>query len=341
MTKTRIDYLDFIKFFAIYFVVWGHATQYAITDARESVFYHPVGLFIVSFHMPLFMTLSGLFSASALKTGFWSMVKKKFVQLILPAWFWTLVNMGLLLVRGKNPLEVAHWSMWVFSNYWFLTCLLLCYIIFWLSIKAFRKDWLAAILTILITMVMPYGSFVYLNFMLPFFWFGYFIKKYALEKPERFFSWKTAIIPILLYIFFFLGMRGNYSVYQSPTVLFNSNYTVFNVENFYITFYRLVTGLLGSYVIMFFLKKLYDVWQGSTAERYFTKWGKETFGIYMIHNMLFVPMSWVYTFPQTVNPYLFDFLYVHAYAWIAIAISLGMIYTAKRWKLTSWTMGAR
>lgn len=58
LKQRRILYLDYIKAFAIILVIIGHVLQYMIwpSDFDE----HYIWNFIYSFHMPLFMFISGV-----------------------------------------------------------------------------------------------------------------------------------------------------------------------------------------------------------------------------------------------------------------------------------------
>ena len=55
----RVERWDILKFFLMFLVVFGHAVEFYIT---ESQLMSNIFLFIYSFHMPLFLFLSGLFS---------------------------------------------------------------------------------------------------------------------------------------------------------------------------------------------------------------------------------------------------------------------------------------
>ena len=59
----RIKYLDYLKAFAIYLVVYGHL----LCDYADEQASSPVCITIYSFHMALFMSLSGYFFQSSLK----------------------------------------------------------------------------------------------------------------------------------------------------------------------------------------------------------------------------------------------------------------------------------
>jgi fucose 4-O-acetylase-like acetyltransferase len=79
MSKTRIEYFDAIKAFAIFLVVYGHTLQY-LDKLQTGKCLHD---FIYSFHMPLFMVVSGYF-ASSLQNNIYPFITKKLRQLILP-----------------------------------------------------------------------------------------------------------------------------------------------------------------------------------------------------------------------------------------------------------------
>ncbi len=84
LMKTRNIAFDLLKLFAIFLVLWGHCIQHMkVTNTDE-----PVYLFIYSFHMPLFMMISGYFSISSLSMRVWPFLKKKFIQLLLPCVTW-------------------------------------------------------------------------------------------------------------------------------------------------------------------------------------------------------------------------------------------------------------
>ena len=84
-TPIRNKAFDMLKLFAIFLVVWGHCIQ----NLHTCDFYEePVYKIIYSFHMPLFMVISGYFSLSSMRATTGSFLKKKFNQLLLPSFTW-------------------------------------------------------------------------------------------------------------------------------------------------------------------------------------------------------------------------------------------------------------
>ena len=72
--KTRIPYLDFLKFFAIASVLLGHSVE---QTTGNDFWDNPIWSFIYTYHMPLFMLLCGYFFGSSLNLSFGELVKKK------------------------------------------------------------------------------------------------------------------------------------------------------------------------------------------------------------------------------------------------------------------------
>ena len=77
----RLPYFDVLKLFAIFLVLWGHCIQYFLSSQYSD---EPVYRYIYSFHMPLFMMISGYFSASSMRLHFTELITKKSRQLLLP-----------------------------------------------------------------------------------------------------------------------------------------------------------------------------------------------------------------------------------------------------------------
>ena len=109
--QSRLLWMDSLKLLTIFLVCWGHAIIFDGIDHDYAYEIQPT-LFIYSFHMPLFMTISGYF-AIGLTEGRYD-IKKKFIQLILPT-----ISLGILcLVLHINSL-----------NFWYLKSLFSCYVI--------------------------------------------------------------------------------------------------------------------------------------------------------------------------------------------------------------------
>lgn len=68
MSKQCIQYIDLAKYIPIYLVLWGHVLGSLTSPLISSeILVRVTSKLIHSFHMPLFMFLSGLFASSTLK----------------------------------------------------------------------------------------------------------------------------------------------------------------------------------------------------------------------------------------------------------------------------------
>lgn len=86
----RVAYWDVAKGVAIFCVVWGHCLQNMTTDTGY-LCSDGLSQLIYSFHMPLFMVISGYFAYSSLSRPIGITLRKKIRQLIVPSISWLIV----------------------------------------------------------------------------------------------------------------------------------------------------------------------------------------------------------------------------------------------------------
>ena len=120
MQSVRIKSIDFLKGIAIILVVWGHAIQHLCSNPGDDAVFN----LIYSFHVPLFMFLSGFVSYKL--SNNLSDIKKRAYQLLTPFFFFPIVK-GLSL---DGQFSVSQWVENIQtpdSGLWFL------YILFYIS----------------------------------------------------------------------------------------------------------------------------------------------------------------------------------------------------------------
>lgn len=97
----RLDYIDVAKGMCILLVVMGHILQYNCEGNGARMVFD----FIYSFHMPVFMLLSGyvvsLSRDRVVKENAMVFIKKKFVSLVIPFLVWGLVVMPFIVRRDS------------------------------------------------------------------------------------------------------------------------------------------------------------------------------------------------------------------------------------------------
>ena len=202
--------MDALKLFAIFMVLWGHCVQYFLSGEPS---HHVLYRIIYSFHMPLFMMVSGYFCASSLKQPFGAFVKKKFLQLILPCLVWGLalyVALKSLAVLTHSPVQ-ASWSdlaIYLTFNLWFLKSCFLCYVLAWLALRPAKWGWLWVALSLLLVQAVPWFR---LSVMYPCFLLGWVLR----TRPR----WQALVeekwwIFALLFVLLLTGW--NTAVYTNP-----------------------------------------------------------------------------------------------------------------------------
>ncbi len=113
----RNSYYDKIKGLAIVFVVIGHSIQWAYPDDFDA---HEVFRLIYSFHMPLFMFMSGVIAYRENKQYCIGWLKKRFDSLIVPFLVWTLLPCIFLQNWKGGFLKFYDMAKDPGSGYWFL-----------------------------------------------------------------------------------------------------------------------------------------------------------------------------------------------------------------------------
>lgn len=190
----RIVGFDYLKVLLAFLVICGHILQRRITCCGEDddiVFY--MYYFIYSFHMPLFIFISGYFLYG--KSLFiLSFIKCKFWQLIFPCLFWGVFLTSYDYLFKTNDILVLSKDfvtnqLWYLKSY-FLICILM---LPFLTTSKYRLH--IAFLSWLIGMIS--GAFFLLATQVPAFLLGW----YAHSKEKECNKWRFPILSISLLIF--------------------------------------------------------------------------------------------------------------------------------------------
>lgn len=205
MAIVRILYIDILKLFTIYLVLWGHAIMHFQPDYEKSYIFQT----IYAFHMPLFMMLSGYFaSSSSMSLGFVIFFAKKFRQLLLPCLSWAILCWLIItsgLIEGRFHLDFkglfAGW-LGIVDNFWFLKSCFICYTLAWLCYRCRRYKVVAmAVLWLLCTMQ---GHF-FLDRMFPSFLLGLYLRNndWLVNKLNQYRYLVCAFFIVFLAVSFF------------------------------------------------------------------------------------------------------------------------------------------
>lgn len=198
-------YLDVLRGVAILLVVIGHSIEsYAPNGNFDG---NIIFRIIYSFHMPLFMFLSGAAASYSSKPMDFVFIKKKFYALVVPFISWGLLSFYI----NNNYLHMSLWThikriavapdfglwfLWVlFLN--FCALALMKYLSRWLNLYSYLVVWLTLF-------IIPTGKYGvgHMRWHLPFVVAGYLIYVYQ-QKLQRY---KRAILAVCVVAFPLLAM---------------------------------------------------------------------------------------------------------------------------------------
>lgn len=233
----RLLYPDTCKFIAIFIVTWSHCAQCISGEVWTN--FIGGGSIDIAFNMPLFMLMSGWFinPDQMRKSKIGDFAISKFKRLIVPSFVWYFIHQ--LLVLHLPGLSI-------FGFYWYLNALFVCLCVIMLTTKVFKSNMACCIVSTVGILFIPYSDFSHINFMLPFLWAGYGLRKLLSTKYATPFVIACTLLGALLCLFW----NPVYTVYKSPL---NSLYISFEMIMVYV--YRFVIGFTISAVIIYLLMK--------------------------------------------------------------------------------------
>lgn len=340
MTKERNPYLDILKAITIILVVIGHAIQYG--SGLEYLtyggfLYNKVFIFIYSFHMPLFMLISGyLFAVSSKEKTFKELLKSKLKQLLIPLGCWSVIT--LIVECVKIPLGVSTHTfgfVWIFQTLlagfiggpWFLWALWWCSLIIIIGKKVFKDNPIPYFIICLLSFILPdKNNIAVYSFMWPFFLIAYLFKKYDFEsKLNKIYTHKAFGLSVL--IIFVLLLR----YYNFNSFIYTSGYSVLNKDilmQIHNNVFRFTIGIFGSLSIMCIVNAFMDI-TPNFIKKTLSYIGTCTLGIYLISNYLFDEILKRIPVPGL------NFWYASIEVIVALGICIGLTTLLQKCKITN------
>lgn len=269
--KKYYEDMNIARGIGIFLVVLGHS----FPDAKfgNSAFYSYIDKFIYSFHMPLFIMLSGFFAYKVYEVtnsnDYINFITKKFKRLMVPYFLLSLIACPIKLYMNKyaaRPIDVNSLFISILIKpleipiqfFWFIYTLFLIFII----VPLFRK--VPVKIMVLITLVLNLAHIditntFYINGIIHYlfyFYLGLFFKEHY-EKYEHF-KGKTVVVICSLMLLVALNLLD---------VTGKTEYA----------FYSLVTAILGimAFVNISFIIKDYG------KNGFFSVLGKYSYDIYL------------------------------------------------------------
>lgn len=316
----RIQSMDFVKFLAIFLVLWGHSIQY-LSDG--DYWDKPVYRFIYSFHMPLFMMVVGFFAANLYKSSFREMFVKKFRQLILPS-----ITFGaILMVQDKfiYPGEGRYSNAFLYSI-WFLKSAFACALLYWIATSNKKFYWFGIVTSLIFALfwepmagtfnanILQFIPDTKLANMYPCFAAGVLLKRFYSSFKEK----QSTIV--LISIIVFLGL---YVFWDSS--FFTVKPAIPSLEWHY--WYRLAIGIFGSMAVIAIAELVADYYKDKNSKWFnsMCKWGSATLGIYCVQTFLLEKYLPKLVHFDGMNFYIFNFIICPLISVVIIFLSLYIV----------------
>lgn len=309
----RILYIDLLKTFAIYLVIWGHAIMHFQPDYAQSYVFR----IIYSFHMPLFMMLSGYFASSSMSLGIREFFPKKFRQLLLPciSWgvlCWLVITSGL--IEGRFHLEMKGlFTGWlgIVDNFWFFKSCFICYTLSWFCYRCGRYK-VVAMLIIWVLCTMQ-GRF-HLNLMFPSFLLGLYLRNNQwLQNCLKKYRYMLYIIFIILLAVSLLMSLNEYYLF------------------------KLALGLSGALACFVLFQSTISKLQPTPTLEWLARLGRATLGVYVLQAILLE-----YLLPRYMNltslPYAMIILLMPFMALITLLVTYTIAQLISRLELMGWLL---
>lgn len=314
----RQPYFDSLKFFAMILVIWGHCVERCVSrPCTEEPMWH----FIYTFHMPLFMVISGYFSLSAIRMGnFKQLFLKKSKALLLPVLSWTVILIMIQPLFGLSNFNFLN-------TLWFLRCLFLCYMLYFAGNKLNFRGW--QLFTVIVSQIIPVSVYN-IPIMYPCFVLGAFLR----EHTEYFTSickywWAFMLIFVILVHFTDFHLWYGISL---KAIIANHDWNTLGLY-LYGRLYRILTGMVGTFVFIGLFKNLYDVGVKGWLVQKIRVMGQYTLEMYILQTLFtgLVLLAWVHL--DSMNLWLFNFVVTPIMAILIVITSMAIakLVSYSRW----------
>lgn len=203
----RDSSIDALKAFAIFLVVLGHFLQTTLIDFDNNLLFK----FIYSFHMPLFIFLSGYltYHTDGIKNNF---LKLRFLSLIIPYFSWMLVTSTITSIKDNHSLGQIMLNSFLHpdNGLWFL------WVLFFMHLLLFCCDFVTKnhilLLISIITIIILLSTFIFkadntfaiktFASLLPYYIFGLAVNKFKKRLTFIYNNW-FIFLPVFLFLVYF------------------------------------------------------------------------------------------------------------------------------------------
>ena len=336
----RVLSLDLLKLFAIYLVLYGHCVQQFLTaPAVENGVYST----IYSFHMPLFMMISGYFSASSIRLEAKEFFKKKVVGLLLPVFSWSVILFLLFclcdyFVPGSN---LGHSSLGAnfdaaSGSFWFLKSLFACYVLAWCGRRIGLSVVCRVLLTLLVSQLFPWWN---VKVMYPCFLVGMALREYAgwVQKRANVILWVSLPVFALLFCFW----DGGFLLPSNLMAALRSGDMMGVACQLFVRVYRAAIGISGSLVLFVLFDKLFGGVRECAAVSRLANCGRYTLEVYLMQAVVLEAVLGAFVCFDAVPTVLFNCLLSPLIAALVLVVLVTVARLLQRSRVLSFLLFAK
>lgn len=331
--------LDTLKGIAIILVIFAHCIQFGSGSnylESKSFYDNVVFKFIYSFHMPLFMLISGyLFHFSIQNHSFLHNLKTRFNSLLLPIIVWQTIW---ILLGGLNNYDGG--VLYIFNSYlntlWFISSVFINCIIVLLCNKFAKDSFIIYGMIFSLSLFIPnYHGYNLFVFMFPYFIGAYFYNKAGGIKKNFNNRIKVAGVACILVLFALLLLHYDINDYAYTSGTFIVRNRVFSATQMYTDVFRWGIGLIGSLCVIIFFDIICTKCPQLLIIRGLRIIGTKTMGLYIVSTYLF---KLFHLLP--INE--FNYLYIIIESIMTISLSYLLICFIEKNKYTrAYLLGGR
>lgn len=278
-------YINVVKGIAVVLMIWGHCIQYC-AETSFDVFEHSIFQFIYSFHMPLFMLISGyLFSFSYQKRDLKTLLIHRTQSMLQPIVFASMLNAFL----AKLPTFFLYGTIHITNgelfnglySLWFLWCVLSSSTAVAIAGKTARNPWIQLLYVILgVFLVTLFPENHYHVYMYPYFVAGFYYGIYRSQIPAWFS--KCAIVSLVIFPAMIPYYESKHFIYITP--IYTPDMEM--LELIRLNGFRWLIGFAGSVFVLTITKWVFHLVDGrkhgSWILEMLAKLGKNSLAIYAI-----------------------------------------------------------
>ena len=269
------------------------------------------------------MLLCGYFSLNSFQKTFLVFLKQKTIQLLVPTVSITLLTIFVCYLMGSPILSIIVKSELI-GGMWFLRTLFCCFVFTYIAKRIGKNDFVTAIGSIVFALLFPHGYFLQFNWMLIFFWTGFFLRSYS-KAYERY-RLIVTISSLLIFVLLCDHIAPQVLTYE---VLFHHP---LQLPRQYITGLSGSLSLIGcTYYVCRWLK------EQNRLINNLAEIGTYTLGIYGLHIVLQrVFVNYIHVNKTLISDWQLDFFIVPCIGLFSVLICFFLIQVLKRGKIINF-----